>query len=499
MVWQEVQDTQGKTYYVDTATQESTWDRPIELHPDFAATLESKGWSQFTTEEGKYYYYDASSQQSVWEIPQEVVALLREGEDFSKVPKEEPISEVDSKSGLNLLEVIARHPPELAASVGASEDVEGSSEEFLEMLEEANVNTTWSFSQAMSSFINDKRYWNVEGALLRKQLFEGFLINKSEAEFKTKENSKEIYRKNFTKVLDNYDIKPYTTWRCLSRKIIDEPLYSLSNESFKGEIFEEYVKKLRVKHQEEQTRKKQDALVELETYLKQEFKVKVSDEWTAFSDRLDSDERFKTNKSFSVLTKLDILSVYEKITTELEAALKEKIQQHKNMNLREDRKARDAFKQELSSLEKNANLKWFQFVAFFKTESKAPSPGLMGICGRYGSSPIDFFWDIIDEQRQVLLVKRDLARQALVDANMTMSSTSLEKFTATIKADSRAKDFSESDFKSIFTLLSQEEVKKPHEERKTPEPQKPVKKRKLATFGYGSFPMGKATGGGTNI
>lgn len=86
MPWTEVQDTEGRTYYFNTDTQESTWERPAELGS------RANAWRECTSEDGKTYYYNDDTKKSAWEMPTEMAEALAMAEATPVIETETDIS-----------------------------------------------------------------------------------------------------------------------------------------------------------------------------------------------------------------------------------------------------------------------------------------------------------------------------------------------------------------------------------------------------------------------
>lgn len=72
--WIEIMAPDGRPYYHNTETGETTWDRPDK---------KPKKWTEHKTPEGQVYYYNAQNGESVWEKPEDIDA-----EEEEEQPKE---------------------------------------------------------------------------------------------------------------------------------------------------------------------------------------------------------------------------------------------------------------------------------------------------------------------------------------------------------------------------------------------------------------------------
>lgn len=79
--WEAFQDDDGDTYYVNTLTQETSWDRPANFKEggggsadaspaaDSPKAAENGGWEAVKDDVGDIYYWNASSGETTWDKP----------------------------------------------------------------------------------------------------------------------------------------------------------------------------------------------------------------------------------------------------------------------------------------------------------------------------------------------------------------------------------------------------------------------------------------------
>lgn len=439
--WQQAQDDQGRVYYYNSVTQETSWENPEA----------SLAWKAYKTEDGKDYYYNESTGETTWERPAE---LETQGLDESVKPETEAEQKTSEELQLQLSENDLKLAEEKVkqsqlASPPKFESYEETKTAFFNMLRQKEVDSTWSFEKVIETFIQNPVYWLVGDSLQRKTLYDDYLVLRLEEESQNKSELVNTFRANFTGVLEAYKksgkIKSSTRWLSVKKHLIaeDNPVFSHSvlPDAEMEEIFHQYVQKLASEEKKVEQEKKEQASKELEAYLIQITPGEESQSvtWKELYLRLQKDERFKANKHFQILTKLDILEIYkDKIYPRIVDGINERIQVAEKRNYTSDRKARQAFKQLLSTKVINASTLFKDLLPQIEDEDV-----FIELCGRNGSTPLQLFWDVVDEKKQALKVKKDIVEHTLrkhENANSFNRDETLDTFDKFLDVLRRLKD-----------------------------------------------------------
>lgn len=78
--WQEHTSADGRRYYYNKKTRQSSWEKPMELMTPIERADASTVWKEFTTPEGRKYYYNKVTKQSKWTIPEELKMAREQAE-----------------------------------------------------------------------------------------------------------------------------------------------------------------------------------------------------------------------------------------------------------------------------------------------------------------------------------------------------------------------------------------------------------------------------------
>ena len=345
--WKEAKDANGRVYYYNTLTKKSIWEKPEELVSQQEQLLQENGWKAAKTAEGKIYYYNPSTRQTSWTIP---AFDKKTGPIAKKEPEvitstqttaSRPISTGEKKKALEQAakeeeSEYANNSKLLNVTRRTKEEAE---KEFITMLENNQVDSTWSFSRIISELgTKDPRYWMVDDdPLWKKEMFEKYLSNRSADQLLKEHNETSKFKDAFLKMLQNNShIKYYTRWSTAKRLIADEPIYkhSVVNEKTKRQTFQEYIDTLTNTERESKEKLKEQALVELREYLNIILATGSSSSeafitWQQLLNHyvFEKSKRYMANKHFRILTHEDVLIEYLKIVSTMEIDLENEVSQ----------------------------------------------------------------------------------------------------------------------------------------------------------------------------
>jgi len=70
--WTEHKSPDGRTYYYNQKSKQSSWEKPDELKTPAEKLLSQCPWKEYTSDTGKMYYHNVSTKESRWTVPQEL-------------------------------------------------------------------------------------------------------------------------------------------------------------------------------------------------------------------------------------------------------------------------------------------------------------------------------------------------------------------------------------------------------------------------------------------
>lgn len=73
--WTEHRAPDGKTYFYNNQTKESSWEKPKELMNAAEHAVAKSSWAEHKAPDGRIYYHNKETNESKWEMPEELQAL----------------------------------------------------------------------------------------------------------------------------------------------------------------------------------------------------------------------------------------------------------------------------------------------------------------------------------------------------------------------------------------------------------------------------------------
>ncbi|KAF3954921.1 hypothetical protein CMV_019793, partial [Castanea mollissima] len=467
--WQEHSSADGRRYYYNKRTKQSSWEKPPELMTPIEKADASTVWKEYTSPEGRKYYFNKVTKESKWTIPEELKLAREQAQKAaSQGTQSEPSvtshapdvavssaetsvatisvssSTASTLAGVALSPVlvtpvvavsnpspvlsgssavssaqpavpasaVGNQPPVLAASpVSAvsgstgvpaasinanpastshfenliSQDLQGSVDgasvqdieeakkgmavagkinvtpleekmlddeplvyaskleaknAFKALLESVNVQSDWTWEQAMREIINDKRYGALKTLGERKQAFNEYLGQRKKLEAEERRMRQKKAREEFTKMLEeSKELTSSTRWsKAVSMFENDERFKAVERTRDREDLFESYMVELERKEKEKAVEDHRQNVAEYRKFLESCDFIKVNSHWRKVQDRLEDDERC------SRLEKLDRLLIFEDYIRDLEKDEEEQKKIQKEQLRRAERKNRDEFR-----------------------------------------------------------------------------------------------------------------------------------------------------------
>ncbi|KAI1615986.1 hypothetical protein EDD36DRAFT_120171 [Exophiala viscosa] len=480
--WQEARAQDGRTYYYNAMTKETTWTKPADLMTPMEKALSSQPWKEFSTPDGRKYYYNGEPKQTVWEMPaqyrdalnsvqlppklvQQPTAFVAGGStaltSYSASRDRDSGTPFESKPRTDGIPLPITK--EVVPDYSSFEEAEAA---FVKLLRRSNVQPDWTWEQAMKATIKDPQYRALKDPKDRKIAFEKYAVEVRQQEREKAKERLAKLRTDFGNMLRTHpEIKHYSRWKTIRPILEGETVFrSTDNEDERKQLFEEYIVELKKQNIEQEAAGRKTALDDLASILKA-LDLEPYTRWSQAQEILQSNERIQKDERFKLLSKSDVLTAFENHIKSLERSFNDARQQQKASKARRERQNRDKFLEVLQGLRSQgkikAGTKWMSILPQFEDD-----PRYVAMLGQAGSTPLDLFWDMLEEEERALRGRRNDVYDVLEDKRYEVNAkTSFDEFYDIMLTDRRTANTDRDVLELIFQRLHEKVLRRSEDEK----------------------------------
>ncbi|XWS14822.1 hypothetical protein CRYUN_Cryun35bG0041600 [Craigia yunnanensis] len=384
--WQDHTSADGRRYYYNKKTRQSSWEKPLELMTPIERADASTVWKEFTTPEGRTYYYNKVTKQSKWTIPEELKlareqaqvaasqdtlsdsgvasqALVSGAVSTAETPTAAiPVSSntLQSSSPVSVTPVasVANPTTVVPVSQSAATSVSGVQLPMVSVaplpavpsggstvsVTSVNANTTVirslesTTSQDTVHFADGASAQDIEEA--KKGMATAGKVNVTPVEEKVSDDEPLLYankleaKNAFKSLLESANVQSDSTWEQAMREIINDKRYgALKTLGERKQAFNEYLSQRKKLEAEERRMRQKKAREEFTKMLEEAKELTSSMRWSKAHILFENDERFK-----AVERARDREDLFENYIVDLERKERENAAEEKRRNIAEYRK-----------------------------------------------------------------------------------------------------------------------------------------------------------------
>ncbi|KAF3119190.1 hypothetical protein TWF569_004295 [Orbilia oligospora] len=501
-LWQEARAPDGRTYYYNSQTKATQWQKPLDMMAPLERAIAGQPWREYTTPEGKKYWSHIETKQSVWDMPESFKAAVDSAQKIPSLPQapqfvaggtqnfnnsnyqpgphrdrdrgdrdrgdrdRDDHTPIERSSAANDSINAARALPVPDKNESQYQNYADAEAAFFKLLKKNNIGPDSTWDQALKLVIKEAPYRAIRDPRDRKAAFEKYTAELRMQDLEKQKDRMTKLRQDFTTMLKSHpEIKYYTRWRTARKYIEGETIFrSAADDNERRSLFEEYILELRKEEQEREATERRQALEDLTTLLKS-LNLEPYTRWSEAQNLIRESDSFKSEPKYQALSKLDILNMFESHIKFLERSLNDNRQKQKQNKQRKERKNREAFVTLLDELLAKGKIrsgcKWKDIHPLIKDDERYDN-----MLGQSGSTPLDLFWDKVEEIEREVRSKKNIVMDILEEKRFQVSpKTHIDEFIHILRSDSRAAQWSHDDFVTVFDKIHEKSVKRSEEDR----------------------------------
>ncbi|NXQ13673.1 PR40A factor, partial [Peucedramus taeniatus] len=524
--WTEHKSPDGRTYYYNTETKQSTWEKPDDLKTPAEQLLSKCPWKEYKSDSGKPYYYNSQTKESRWAKPKELEDLegkrvldlcfykYMDWEEIVSWEGDEALTQVSQEScgcpwipgsvqgqvGQSLeqpgtVEGFAAVFHFSAASVtgifhgfssipGAAakkedEDAqpvkktytwntkEEAKQAFKELLKEKRVPSNASWEQAMKMIINDPRYSALAKLSEKKQAFNAYKVQTEKEEKEEARSKYKEAKESFQRFLENHEKMTSTTRYKKAEQMFGEmEVWNAISERDRLEIYEDVLFFLSKKEKEQAKQLRKRNWEALKNILDNMANVTYCTTWSEAQQYLMDNPTFAEDEELQNMDKEDALICFEEHIRALEKEEEEEKQKSLLRERRRQRKNRESFQLFLDELHEHGQLhsmsSWMELYPAISSDIRFTS-----MLGQPGSTALDLFKFYVEDLKARYHDEKKIIKDILKDKGFVVEvNTSFEDFVTVISSTKRATTLDAGNIKLAFnSLLEKAEAREREREK----------------------------------
>lgn len=265
----------------------------------------------------------------------------------------------------------------------------------------------------MRAVVTNPLYRALKTTAERKTAFQEYVDERRIQEKEDEKARQKKLRHDLQELLANSDKVTHTSrYTTVSRLFAEEPAFkAIEDDRLRYSIFDSHLSELIRKEKDEARLKRKTGMTAFLSLLQSLKDITFMTRWAEAKDLLQENAEYKTD-SIQVLGKIDQLSVYEDHIKHLEKEYDAHRSRDRTLRKRAERKRREAFKELLAELRSkgqlNAKTCWMQIHPLIKDDSRYQT-----VLGQPGSTPMELFWDLIEDLDERLYQDRKLVQDVL--------------------------------------------------------------------------------------
>ncbi|XP_057610503.1 pre-mRNA-processing factor 40 homolog A isoform X8 [Chionomys nivalis] len=361
-MWTEHKSPDGRTYYYNTETKQSTWEKPDDLKTPAEQLLSKCPWKEYKSDSGKPYYYNSQTKESRWAKPKEL-------EDLEAMIKAEESSKQEECTTTSIAPVPTTEIPTTMSTMAAAE---AAAAVVAAAAAAANANTSTTPTNTVGSVPvapepevtsivatvvdneNSVTIANEEQAQIanttaiqdlsgdmssnageepsKQETVTDFTPKKEEEESQPAKktytwNTKEEAKQAFKELLKEKRVPSNASWEQAMKMIINDPRYSaLAKLSEKKQAFNAYKVQTEKEEKEEARSKYKEAKESFQRFLENHEKM------TSTTRYKKAEQMFGEMEVWNAISERDRLEIYEDVLFFLSKKEKEQAKQLRKRN-----------------------------------------------------------------------------------------------------------------------------------------------------------------------
>ncbi|XP_073174595.1 pre-mRNA-processing factor 40 homolog B isoform X5 [Lepidochelys kempii] len=462
--WSEHRAPDGRIYYYNHNSKQSTWEKPDALKSKAELLLSQCPWREYKSDTGKSYYYNSQSKESRWTKPRDLDELEGKG---ALIEEEEAGKHQETPSGAS--------SPSLSSAATTDTEAPGG--------EEQETSVLGSVAEGPEEVALQQEEVTSSGDPGRREEEDGGARERCACSWSTKDEAKLAFKE----LLKDKGVPSNTSWELAMKMIVDDPRYRKAEQMFgeqevwavvperdRKEIYDDVLFFLAKKEKEHAKQLRKRNIQALKNILDSMSNVSFQTTWSEAQQYLMDNPTFAEDQDLQNMDKEDALICFEEHIRTLEKEEEEEKEKTRLRERRQHRKNREAFQNNrlllaqafLDELHDKGQLHsmstWMELYPALSADTR-----FANMLGQPGSTPLDLFKFYVEDLKARFHDEKKIIKDILKDRGFGVEvNTTFEDFAHVISFDKRAATLDAGNIKLTFnSLLEKAEAREREREK----------------------------------
>ncbi|XP_075537849.1 pre-mRNA processing factor 40 isoform X4 [Dermacentor variabilis] len=504
--WTEHKAPDGRTYFYNHTTKQSSWEKPDELKTHTELLLSQCPWKEYKSDTGRTYFHNVLTKESRWTIPKELeelkATIAAQGESSKEedsvaniqLPSSAPADpagsvavqpqqpqqappQVQPPQQPQQPQQLPQQPPQQPQQQqqqqqGGEEEEKSSDEEetkdrpiefkdkkeaieaFKELLREKEVPSNCSWEQALKLIANDPRYGTLRKLNEKKQAFNSYKVQRGKEEKEEQRLRAKQAKEDLEQFLQSNDkMSSNTRYRKADQMFGDLDVWKAVPERERKELFDDVLFFLAKKEKEESKILRKRNMQVLSDILDSMTSIMHSTTWQEAQHLLLDNPTFAEDAELLNMDKEDALIIFEDHIRQLEQEEEEEKERARRRLKRQQRKNREAFLTLLNELHEKGKLTsmslWVELYPAIRADVR-----FTNMLGQPGSTPLDLFKFFVEDLKDRFHGEKKIIKEILREKNFVVEvNTVYDDFVTVISEDKRSATLDAGNVKLTYNSL----------------------------------------------
>ncbi|KAK0416994.1 hypothetical protein QR680_012787 [Steinernema hermaphroditum] len=469
-VWTQHTAQDGKVYYYNRITKQSSWTKPDEKRC---------AWREYKTPEGKSYYYNVETKSTTWSLPEgEEFEPAKESkasasaESMSSSAKGDSKEETAGNSDLEkaMMATLAKYEQSPVATSGTeqqsdSKDVaydydkelkKRQGDRFRELLRDkyndGKISSNCSWDHAVKYVQHDPRFRIISKMSEKKQLFNAWKTQKQKEEREEKRLAIKKSKDDFEEWLKALPKMKTQSFRYSKAEDLygSEPVWRNVAETDRRDIFRDVKEYLEKAEEEKSATLRRRNIQALDDILQGMPEITFKTTWAQAQRLLIENPAFAKDATLQGMDKEDALIVFEEHIRNAEKVTEKEKEDEEKSKRRRERKVREGFLDLLKELQRRGELssvsKWKDLCPTLIADYRFDD-----LLHQEGTTALDLFKFYVEDLKAQFGQDRRIMKDILKDLDKCVEKdTTFDEFSKWVASDERGKTVDMGNMKLVY-------------------------------------------------